>query len=129
MGGVISAHYTAKYKDNSVSKLVVADAPTPVWTKTTDFPNNLPKEAINGLIDGLYKDRLKTLSDVSKNVFYKDHSPEFMQWFVQLNLENDPHASIESLKSVRDGDLIAELPQIEVPTLILHGVHDQPLKP
>ncbi|WP_258171138.1 alpha/beta fold hydrolase [Paenibacillus sp. R14(2021)] len=116
MGSTVATQYMTKYQDNRVSKLILTAAPTPKW--------GLPKEAIDGLVVGLIQDRPKALA-VGADTFVTKPSTEYLTWLSQLGLEADPHASIESIKSVAATDLTGKLNKIKVPTLILHGVQDK----
>lgn len=78
-----------------------------------------------GWHDCRYADRPKVLAGLSKNFFSTQLSPELQAWFGKMCIEANAHATIESVKALRDEDLRGDLAKIQVPSLILHGVKDQ----
>ncbi|WP_141433289.1 alpha/beta fold hydrolase [Bacillus sp. 03113] len=125
MGGAVSIRYMARHGGHKVSKLMLFGAAAPVFTKRNDFPYGTPKKEVDALIMSTYQDRPKTIEDFGKTFFYQQHSPAFHQWFNQLGIDANPHATIKGLEALRDEDLRADLPKINVPTLILHGANDK----
>jgi pimeloyl-ACP methyl ester carboxylesterase len=66
MGGSIAIRYVSKYNGARISKLALCGAAAPIWTQRNDFKYNLPKSAVDELIELNYKDRPKLLSDFAK---------------------------------------------------------------
>ena len=66
MGGSIAIRYMSMYNGAHVSKLVLCGAAAPIWTQRNDFKYNLPKSAVDELIELNYKDRPKLLSNFGK---------------------------------------------------------------
>ncbi|MFD2611019.1 alpha/beta fold hydrolase [Paenibacillus gansuensis] len=124
MGGMITTHYTATYKEDIVKKLVLVGAPVPRWTESPEFPNNLKKAEVDALLEKFSTDRPGTIRGLTDGFFYSEKSPQFRQWFDQIMIDADANATISSLKALRDADFAKDLPKIKVPTLILHGVED-----
>jgi non-heme chloroperoxidase len=52
-------------------------------------------------------------------------SPEFKIWNLSLGLAASAYATIQCAIELRDADLRKDLSNIQVPTLILHGVNDR----
>lgn len=125
VGGAIAARYMARHNQYGVSKLALASAAIPVFTKRPDYPYGLPISEVNKLVVQTYADRPKMLRDFGDIFFHSKVGPEFMNWFQGLGLQASGHATAMTLLSLRDEDLRKDLPQITVPTCILHGVHDQ----
>ncbi|GAF14792.1 LOW QUALITY PROTEIN: non-heme chloroperoxidase [Bacillus sp. JCM 19046] len=125
MGGAIAIRYMAKHGGKGVSRLALMGAAAPVFTQRTDFEYGLPKENVDGLIDGAYADRANMLVDFGDLFFGKEPSEAFNGWFHSLGMELGPHATIESARTLRDEDLRNDLHTIAVPTAIMHGRNDQ----
>lgn len=66
MGGAISIRYASVDDGAHVAKLALFGAAAPVWTQRDDFPYNLPKSAVDELIELNYQDRPKLLSNFAK---------------------------------------------------------------
>jgi len=127
MGGAIAIHYMAANKGARVSKLVLAGAAAPIWTQRTDFPYNLPKSAVDDLIDLNYQDRPKLLSNFGKIFSATETSLNegIGSWLNAINLSASSYATAQSLVALRDTDLRKDLAKITVPTLIMHGKKDK----
>ena len=65
------------------------------------------------------------LDDFGKMFFYRKITPAFKSWFMQLGFQASSWGTIASAVTLRDETLFADLPQINIPTLILHGIHDK----
>lgn len=127
MGGAIAIRYVSEYKGARVTKLGLFGAAAPVWTQRDDFPYNLPKDAVDALIELNYKDRPKLLSDFSKIFSATETSLNqgIGAWINGIGLSASSHATAECLVALRDTDLRNDLRKIKIPTLIMHGKKDK----
>jgi non-heme chloroperoxidase len=127
MGGAIAIRYVSVYKGAHVSKLVLCGAAAPIWTQRDDFKFNLPKSAVDDLIELNYKDRPKLLSNFAKIFSATETSLNegIGVWLTGINLSASSYATAECLISLRDTDLRADLAKITIPTLIMHGKKDK----
>ena len=66
MGGSIAIRYAAVDDGAHISKLALFGAAAPIWTQRKDFPYNLPKSAVDDLIELNYQDRPQLLSNFAK---------------------------------------------------------------
>jgi non-heme chloroperoxidase len=128
MGGAIAIHYVAKYDAAHVSKLALFGAAAPIWTKRADFNYGAwTKEDISGLIELNNTDRPKLFETFGK-IFPATEtsvSPGKGAWLGTIQAQASPYAMGETLKTLRDSDLRADLKKIKIPTLILHGKLDK----
>lgn len=125
VGGAISIRYMARHHGYGVSKLVLLGAAAPSFTRHPDFPYGFTKEEVNKIILDTYNDRPKMLQEFGDKFFFQHVSGPFADWFFQLGLQAAGHSTIAVAASLRDESLFSDLGKIHVPTLILHGVHDQ----
>jgi len=127
MGGAIAIRYMAANKGARVSKLVLAGAAAPIWTQRDDFPYNLPKSAVDELIELNYQDRPKLLSNFGKIFSATEASLNegIGSWLNAINLSASSYATAQCLVALRDTDLRKDLAKITVPTLIMHGKKDK----
>jgi non-heme chloroperoxidase len=125
VGGAISTRYMGRHNGYGVSKLVLMAAAAPSFTVRPNFPYGLPKEEVNKLIQATYNDRPIMLQDFTKIFFHQPISKPFSDWFFHLGLEAAGNSTAKVLAALRDESLFSDLGKIHVPTLILHGMHDQ----
>lgn len=125
MGGAIAIRYMARHKGFGVSKLALFGAAAPSLTMRPDFPYGLPKEAVTSLINEAYNDKPKMLRDFGDMFLFQYATQPLSDWFFNLGLEAAGWAVAECAKTFRDEILFADLGEIKVPTLILHGIHDK----
>ncbi|SHI20806.1 non-heme chloroperoxidase [Sporobacter termitidis DSM 10068] len=125
MGGATAIRYMARHNGHGVNKLALFGAAAPSVTTRPDFPYGLPKENVTDIIQNSLNDRPSMLTDLSKQFFYQHLPQPFLDWFVDLGLEASGWATAQCALTFRDAWLMDDLKQIGVPTLILHGIHDQ----
>jgi len=127
MGGAIAIRYVSVDDGAHVSKLALFGAAAPIWTQRDDFPYNLPKSAVDELIELNYKDRPKLLSDFAKIFSATETSLNegIGRWLNGICLSASSHATAQCLIALRDTDLRDDLAKIKIPTLIMHGKKDK----
>ena len=127
MGGSIAIRYAARDNGTHISKLALFGAAAPIWTQRDDFKFNLPKSAVDDLIALNYKDRPKLLSDFAKifSATEKSLNEGIGNWLNSICLSASSYATAQCLIALRDTDLRADLAEITIPTLIMHGKKDK----
>lgn len=125
VGGAISIRYMARHNGYGVSKLALFGAAAPSFVQQPDFPYGLSKEEVNKFIQGTYNDRPKMLEEFGNIFFFQHVTRPFSDWFFQLGLQAAGWSTAAVLASLKDESLFFDLGKINVPTLILHGVHDK----
>lgn len=125
VGGAIVIRYMARHNGYGVSKLALFAAAAPSFVQRPNFPYGLPIEEVNKLIQETTIDRPKMLRDFGDQFFFQYTTEPFSDWFFQLGLEAAGWSTAAVATSLRDETLFSDLAKIRVPTLILHGVHDQ----
>ncbi|WP_446897164.1 alpha/beta fold hydrolase [Clostridium sp. LBM24168] len=124
-GGAIAARYMSRYKGYGVSKLMFFAAAAPSLIKRPNFPYGLDKKIVTDIIDQTYEDRPKMLSDFGDIFFFKHITRSFADWFLDLGLQAASWATIAVADTWLREQLFDDLLSINVPTLILHGIHDR----
>ncbi|GKX68916.1 alpha/beta fold hydrolase [Inconstantimicrobium mannanitabidum] len=124
-GGAIAIRYMARHKSRGVSKLALFAAAAPSLIKRTNFPYGLEKETVLQIIKGTYSDRPKMLQDFGETFFYQHTSEPFLNWFFQLGLQASGWATAAIANTWIKEELFSDLAAINVPTLIIHGIHDK----
>jgi len=114
-GGAIAIHYIARHGAKGVSKLILLDAAA---------PHKLDMNAANHFYQGTLNDRPEMLQEVTNQFFFQYVTPRFSDWFFQLGIQAASWSTAAVMLMLRDSSVEADLPNIGVPTLILHGIHD-----
>ncbi len=127
MGGSIAIRYVSRYSGAHVSKLALCGAAAPIWTQRKDFKYNLPKSAVDELIELNYKDRPKLLANFGKIFSATETSLNegIQSWLNGINLSASSYATAQCLIALRDTDLRRDLEKITIPTVIIHGKKDK----
>jgi non-heme chloroperoxidase len=124
-GGAIAIRYMARHKGYGVSKLALFDAAAPSLIKRPDFPYGLDKSTVDQIIKGTLTDRPKMLRDFGDIFFYQHTSEAFSDWFFNLGLKAAGWATAAIANTWINEVLFSDLKAIDVPTLIIHGIHDK----
>lgn len=125
VGGAIAIRYMARHMGYGVSKLALFAAAAPSFTKRPNFPYGLTKEEVDQLIRETYNDRPKMLQGFGDMFFFQYVTKPFSDWFFNLGLQAAGWSTAALATSLRDESLFSDLGVINVPTLILHGIHDR----
>lgn len=124
--GAIAIRYMARHRGFGVSKLVLCASAAPSLVRRPNFPYGQKAEDIErNFIGAAYEDRPGMLEDFGKIFFYKKVSQSLLEWLFQMGLQGAGYATIAISKAWITEVLFEDLPKIQVPTLIMHGVHDQ----
>jgi len=124
-GGAIAIRYMGRYKGEGVSKLVLAAAAAPSLIKRPDFPYGIDESVVQTLIDGAYNDRPQMLTDFGNIFFFQHITGPFADWFFQVGLQAAGWATASVSETWIKEVLFSDLKEIEVPTIIIHGIHDK----
>ncbi|WP_102693926.1 alpha/beta fold hydrolase [Rummeliibacillus pycnus] len=115
-GGAIALRYTIRYKEYGIRNLVLIDAAA---------PTGFTQETATKLLNETYNDRPNMLRDVTDTFFFQYISKPFSEWFFEMGLQAASWSTAAIIKTLRDEKIDTELQTITVPTLIIHGIHDQ----
>jgi len=124
-GGAIAIRYMSRHKGYGVSKLALFAAVGPSLIKRPNFPYGLDKETVLQIIQGTYTDRPKMLQDFGDIFFYQHITEAFSNWFFQLGLQAAGWSTAAIANTWINEVLFSDLGEINVPTLIIHGIHDK----
>ncbi len=131
MGGGEVARYLSKYNaDGRVTKAAFISAVTPYLLKTDDNQTGLPKDQFDTMREQIEDDRPNFLAGFGKmfygvGVFSKPVSDEILQHDLNLAMQASGYSTIKSMNAWSTTDFRADLANVKVPTLIIHGKEDQ----
>lgn len=125
-GGAIAIRYMARHNGYGVAKLALFAAAAPSLIQRSNFPYGIPREEVLKIISDTYNDRPKMLQGFGDIFFFQYVTKPFSEWFFQLGLEAAVWSTAAIAKTWLDETrLFYDLDEIDVPTLILHGIHDK----
>lgn len=125
MGSAIAIRYMAKYQGHNVSKLCLLASAAPSFVRTKDWYYGFTDTQIEELIKLTYNDRPSAITKIRNMTFYRYATPSTDEWFNLICLQASGWATAKSLIAFFEERLFDDLDKIKVPTLILHGVHDE----
>lgn len=124
-GGAIAVRYAARH-GCGVARLALCAAAAPSLIRRPYFPHGLKREDVEKIIDGTLTDRPAMLRDFGDMFFFRYVTQPFAAWFFQMGLEAAGWATAAVARAWLDEErLFADLGEIRVPTLIMHGIHDR----
>lgn len=128
-GGGEAARYLARHGEERVSRVAFLASTLPYLKLTDDNPEGLPVAAHESMLAQFRKDRPKWFADRAQGYFAthlgNDVSPALIENEVRRCLSASPFSTAEVMKSTFHEDFRADLRQINLPALIVHGVADQ----
>ena len=129
MGGGEVARYLSTYGSERVAKAVFASAVPPYLYKSDDNPDGALDDAtIQSFLDGVTQDRIAFLDGFATNFFTagKDLlvSEPQRQYAVDIAAFASPKGTLECIKAFSYTDFRDDLPNVDVPTLVIHGDSD-----
>jgi non-heme chloroperoxidase len=129
-GGGEVARYVGRHGTSRVAKVVLISAVPPGLPQSASNPDGLPREAVDGLLAGMFNDRAQFYKELAV-AFYGANRPgakvspgvleQFWEWSMQSGLKN----SYECVQALAEADFTEDLKRFDVPTLLLHGEDDQ----
>ena len=136
MGGGEIAKYFSLYGGARVRKVVLISAVVPYMLNTPDNPEGVPQEMFDKMLKDMTADRPAFLEAFNKDFFgvsvmVHPASDALLQQACNAAMHASPIATIQCAKSFSSTDFRADVPKINVPTLIIHGDKDKivPIKP
>ncbi|WP_200976739.1 alpha/beta fold hydrolase [Echinicola sp. 20G] len=129
MGGGEVVRYLTDYGTERISKAALIASIIPLVAKKEDNPDGVPSEVLNSIMEALKSNRVGFLKDFHKNFYNYQENKGRMS---EANLEYDfsiashasPIATIKAAEAWAGTDFRAELKNVTVPTLIVHGDAD-----
>lgn len=127
LGGAVVLHYVTKYNSAHISKLALFGAAAPSWKQREGFPDGLPNEVVQGLINATKTQREDLIASFGAGFVAKEGniSKNVEKWLENINLQASPYAMTESITALRDLDLRPQLSKINIPVIIFQGVYDK----
>jgi pimeloyl-[acyl-carrier protein] methyl ester esterase len=124
LGGLVAQGLARKHHPIRALALV---ATTPCFTTREDWPHAMRPATLEAFAEGLHRDRERTLRDfVQLNALHGSHARESVRAMSRLLADHPaPFAALEAtLGWLRDIDLRAAIPGLDMPAVVVHGGRD-----
>jgi peroxiredoxin len=130
MGGGEVARYIGRYGERRVAKAVLAGSVTPFLLKTPDNPGGVDRSVFDGMLAAVKKDRINFLSEFVPTFFKggllaPKASDDVVAFNKSLAWPASPLGTQQCIIAFGETDFRADLAKFTVPTLVVHGDHDQ----
>lgn len=123
--GAVAIRYIARHRGYGVSKLVLCAAAAPMLVASPELPGGQSVDAVNSIIDGAYHNRPEMLKSFGSIFFHQKVSDGINEWLFHMGLRAASWATIAISRDWLVENNYDDMPKVNVPTLIMHGVHDQ----
>lgn len=129
MGGGEIARYIGTYGEARIARVAFVGAVTPFMLKTDNNPEGVPQSVFDQMGDAMKKDRFDFLQTFAKS-FYGvgmiSHpvSQGVLDWNFTVASLAAPNATRDCAVAFSSTDFRADLAEIKVPTLVIHGDAD-----
>jgi pimeloyl-ACP methyl ester carboxylesterase len=125
MAGGEAVRYLTRHGSKRIARIALVAATLPLLIKAPDNPDGIDAAVFENLRrNGLLRDFPKTLRDNLRPFAIAETSEAMLDWVASSMLRCSMQALVECNRALTSTDFRAELPKIEVPTLIVHGDRD-----
>jgi len=130
MGGGEIARYFSRHGGNRVSKVVLVSTVLPYLLQTAENEHGLPQDKLTEMIESIQNDRADFLRDFAKQFYgvsLLSHpvSQAVLDWDFTVAMQASLRATVECAHAFAETDFRADMRNINVPTLIIHGDADE----
>jgi non-heme chloroperoxidase len=125
MAGGEMVRYLTRHGCDRVARMILLAPMTPMLLKTQDNPNGVPASEFEALWALWRRDYPKWVADATAPFFVPETSPAMMRWGARLVEQVAVPVALACGRAMVAEDFRAEMQQIEVPTLLIHGDRDR----
>jgi len=115
-GGGIAIKYASRYGGSGLSRLVLISAAA---------PRGFTKETADRMLAAALNDRPAMMRNLVDIFFFQYVTEPFAEWFFQMGMQAAGWSTAAVIVMLRDENLEDDVRRVNVPTLIVHGVHDK----
>lgn len=123
--GAVAIRYMARHKGYGVSRLVLCAAAAPSLIASERLPGGQNSNVVDQIINGAYTDRPAMLRSFGDIFFYSKVSQPLSDWLFNMGLRAASWSTIAISKDWLVEETFEDMSKVQVPTLIMHGTHDQ----
>lgn len=123
-GCAVAIAYAVRHPER-VSRLILHGGYARGWRKRADAAEIARREALNTLVLQGWGQDNPAFRQVFTSFYIPDGNPEQMRWWNDLQrISTSPQNAARLMEELGEIDVTPLLPQISVPTLVLHSRHD-----
>jgi non-heme chloroperoxidase len=123
LGAAVAVAYATLFP-RTLAGLVLVGALAPRWTRARGFPQGIPRQDVERLLEESETNWPDLLRRFVGSLFHTEVGEPTRSWFQHLGFEASLYMVQQCLLLLRDADLRSELAGIRVPTAVFHGSHD-----
>lgn len=124
MGSAVIVRYLTRHGSDRVARLALLGTTTPLLLKTADNLDGIDASYFEAFRrDELMRDFPKWTEDIILT-FMPNTTPQMQDWLRGLSLQASAKAMLDTNRAITTEDFREELPEITVPTLMIHGDED-----
>jgi pimeloyl-ACP methyl ester carboxylesterase len=124
MGACEITRYLSRHGADRIARLAFLAPAGPMLKKTADNPDGIDP-AIFAAVRGLWRqDFAKWLAENARPFVMPDTPQASIDWLLAMMRQTSLQAAIELNRELTEADFRAEMGDIALPTLILHGTND-----
>jgi non-heme chloroperoxidase len=116
--------YLTRHGGKRIARIVLIAPTTPCLMQLPDNPGGLPRASFEALRASWRLDFNKWIADNTAPFFVPDTSPAMMRWLSALLMACPLPVAIACNEAITTADFRAELADIAVPALVIHGDRD-----
>jgi non-heme chloroperoxidase len=124
MSGGEAVRYLSHNRKGRVARVLLLATTLPYLTRTADNPDGIDPQFFEKFRARLLQDFPNWLRESSRSSVLPDTSEALMEWGIEMMQETSFQAILECNRAMAATDFRAELRQITLPTLLIHGDKD-----
>lgn len=125
VAGAEIVRYLTRHGGGRVARAALVSTTTPLLLRTADNPNGIDAAVFEGVrADQLMRDFPKWIEDNLQPFATPQTSPQMLDWVRSMALQASLQALVHLNRALTTEDFRAELREIRVPMLVIHGDHD-----
>ncbi len=125
MAGGEMVRYLARHGRLRIARMIFLAPMTPMLLKTQDNPNGVPRAEFESVWAQWRRDYPKWVAEATAPFFVPETSPAMMRWGARLVEQVAVPVALACSRAMVEEDFRAEMQQIDVPTLLIHGDRDR----
>jgi non-heme chloroperoxidase len=128
LGSMEAVRYLTRHGGDRVSRLALIAPVTPMVRRTADNPEGLDPVLLDANYAAVAADVTKWCSDFESAGPYfgasSGGSPGLVDWTIRMIVDTPLPVLLQTMKVMADADMRTDLPELGIPTLIIHGEQD-----
>lgn len=130
MGAGVALQYVLDHDESGrVSRLVLVGAATPRFKQSETEPFGMDEETAAASLEGLRSALPETMAAFSGANFHRTDLEATREWLLSQWLKMPSYVGYRYFNTLLTVDLRDRLGEVQIPTLIVHGRHDQVCDP